>query len=314
MRIAGWHIDGFGIFSDYASPEVPDGLTVVCGPNEAGKSTLLAFIRGMLFGFPDRRQPEPLYVPVRGGRHGGRLFVLGDDGRYVIEREDGAAKKAVVVTLPDGGLGSEDDLAHLLGNADATLFETVFAFTLRELQELASLTKSDAAERIFSAGLVGAGQTAQKVVADLGALAGDIYKRQGHGGALREALAELGHTESLLAQAREAATAYPRSRGRAWRRRPRGAEELDAQTAAVREKIARLRSGCRDSGPPGPSSSRPKKSCKRWATQEIDEEALASLVAELTLHRERLDGLPALAAERTQVAAELQARLADLGP
>ena len=66
VRIAGWHIDGFGVFSDYASPELPDGLTVFTGPNEAGKSTLLAFIRGVLFGFPNKRRHLPLYAPCAG--------------------------------------------------------------------------------------------------------------------------------------------------------------------------------------------------------------------------------------------------------
>ena len=312
MRVAGWHIDGFGVFSDYASPELGDGLTVFTGPNEAGKSTLLAYIRGVLFGFPDkRRQHVPLYAPVRGGRHGGRLFVVGDDGRYVIEREAGAAKKAVVVTLPDGGLGSEDDLAHLLGNADATLFETVFAFTLRELQELASLTKSDAAERIFSAGLVGAGQSAQKVVADLGRLAGDIYKRQGRGGALRDALAELGQTESLLAQAREAATGYPRlaeQLGAA----DREVQERDGQASIVRDKIARLRS-LQSLWPAWSELLEAEEELQATGDATIDQEALADLIADLTLHRERLGRLPSLSAAALQATTDLAARLADLG-
>ena len=51
MKIVSWSIDGFGVFRDHAGPELPDGITVLHGPNEAGKSTLLAFIRGVLFGF-----------------------------------------------------------------------------------------------------------------------------------------------------------------------------------------------------------------------------------------------------------------------
>ena len=314
MRIAGWHIDGFGIFGDYASPDLPDGLTVITGANEAGKSTLLAFMRGMLFGFPTKhgRQHVPLYAPVRGGRRSGRLFVLDDDGQYVIERQDGTAKKAAVVTLPDGGLGSEDDLAHLLGNADATLFETVFAFTLRELQELASLTKSDAAERIFSAGLVGAGQSAQKVVADLGGLASDIYKKQGRGGALREAIDELVRTESLLAQARDAATAYPRLAAELGAA-DREMQELDAQATAVRDKITRLRSLQR-LWPAWSELLEAEEELQALGEQQIDEEALAGLVAGLTLQRERLNRLPSLAAAALQDAADLEARLAGLGP
>jgi uncharacterized protein YhaN len=314
VRVAAWHVEGFGIFSDYASPELPSGLIVLSGPNEAGKSTLLAYIRSMLFGFPTKhgRQQVPLYAPVRGGRRSGRLFLLGEDGRYVIERQDGATKKAVVVTLPDGSLGSEDDLAHLLGNADATLFETVFAFTLRELQELASLTKSDAAERIFSAGLVGAGQSAQKVVADLGSLAGDIYKRQGRGGALREVLDQLAQTETQLVQAREAALGYPRLTAQL-AAADRELQERDAQAAIVRDKVARLRS-LQKMWSAWSELLATEEELQALGEQGREDEALTGLVAELTLHRERLNRLPSLTAGAERAAADLEARLADLGP
>ena len=46
------HIDGFGIFNDQHITGLSSGVNVVYGPNEFGKSTLLAFIRQMLFGFP----------------------------------------------------------------------------------------------------------------------------------------------------------------------------------------------------------------------------------------------------------------------
>ena len=56
------------------------------GPNEAGKSTLLAFIRTVLFGFPTQRRNEH-YPPSSGSRHGGRIRLSGDDGQiYTLER------------------------------------------------------------------------------------------------------------------------------------------------------------------------------------------------------------------------------------
>jgi len=49
------------------------------GENEAGKSTLLAFLRAMLFGFPKKSTSARQYPPLRGGGHGGRIVVT-DDG------------------------------------------------------------------------------------------------------------------------------------------------------------------------------------------------------------------------------------------
>ena len=76
-------VDGFGIFHDFTL-ELDPGLTVLWGPNEAGKTTLMAFIRAMFFGFPDGRSRENRYEPLRGGRHGGQLFLQAEGGQEYI--------------------------------------------------------------------------------------------------------------------------------------------------------------------------------------------------------------------------------------
>ena len=52
MRISEIHIDGFGILADKHIIGLIPGINAIYGPNEFGKSTLLAFIRRILFGFP----------------------------------------------------------------------------------------------------------------------------------------------------------------------------------------------------------------------------------------------------------------------
>ncbi|MEG0565086.1 MAG: AAA family ATPase [Hungatella sp.] len=54
MKLLELHIDGFGKFHD-RTISFSDGLNVVYGKNEAGKSTLHTFIRGMLFGIEKQR-------------------------------------------------------------------------------------------------------------------------------------------------------------------------------------------------------------------------------------------------------------------
>ena len=54
MRLLNLHINGFGKLHD-CSISFEDGLNVVYGKNEAGKSTLHSFIRGMLFGMERMR-------------------------------------------------------------------------------------------------------------------------------------------------------------------------------------------------------------------------------------------------------------------
>ena len=80
MRIVKAHIDGFGTFRDVDFEFAP-GLSVIFGPNEAGKSTLHEFLIGMLYGLkkpdqPHRRAFEEAferYRPWKGKVYGGRL-------------------------------------------------------------------------------------------------------------------------------------------------------------------------------------------------------------------------------------------------
>ena len=54
MKLLELHIHGFGKFHD-RTLSFEDGINVIYGKNEAGKSTLHTFIRGMLFGIERQR-------------------------------------------------------------------------------------------------------------------------------------------------------------------------------------------------------------------------------------------------------------------
>ena len=51
MKITGLEIEQFGPWSELSLPIAHEGLTVISGANESGKSALRRFIRGVLFGF-----------------------------------------------------------------------------------------------------------------------------------------------------------------------------------------------------------------------------------------------------------------------
>ena len=149
MRIQELHVDGFGHFHQRTFDPVHGPVTVYYGPNEAGKSTLLAFIRAILFGFPHRY--NQYYAPVTGGRHGGKITICDDTGApFVIERFAGT-KGGLNVTTPQGpASNAEPVLQRLTGGATSDLFGNVFAFSLDELQEASSL--EDSSGVIYSAG------------------------------------------------------------------------------------------------------------------------------------------------------------------
>src|SRR5262249_36012559 len=118
MRIDGWRIEGFGIFRDWEMRGLGPGLTVFLGANEAGKSTLLAFLRGVLFGFPGRRSRWPQYPPMNGGRHGGSLVLCRGQEEIWVERVAGRKNGLRV----NGRESNGEELQELLGGADENVF------------------------------------------------------------------------------------------------------------------------------------------------------------------------------------------------
>jgi uncharacterized protein YhaN len=152
MKISSLLIDGFGIFRNQTVQDLPDGLVLILGNNESGKSTAVAFIRSMLFGFPDGRSKENPYPPLAGGKHGGRLILSDALGEhYTVERAPGKHGGAVTVILPDGTVGGSETLQQLLGPATKDLFKNIYAFSLEELQTIQSLNNESVRGTIYGA-------------------------------------------------------------------------------------------------------------------------------------------------------------------
>jgi uncharacterized protein YhaN len=153
MRITELDIEGYGVWSGLRVEKLSDGMNVLYGPNEAGKTTLLQFVRTMLYGFsPGRRRYLP---PVHGGRPGGVLHLTSPHGRFEIGRydnslPDGTPGEQLTLTAPDGTRQGEHFIKVLLANVDEPVFNNVFAIGLREIQELATLSDTEAAELLYS--------------------------------------------------------------------------------------------------------------------------------------------------------------------
>ena len=153
MRLTDLYLDGFGHFHQQAIGPVTRPVTVFYGPNEAGKSTLLAFIRTVLFGFPSQHRRH--YPPLSGGQHGGRIRLAEDSGEiYTLERHAGPRGGSVTVRSDAGEtLDAATFLPRLTGNATPDLFRNVFAFSLDELQNEGLMNDAGVANRIYGAGL-----------------------------------------------------------------------------------------------------------------------------------------------------------------
>lgn len=155
MFITRLDLDNYGPFID-KKLEIPSGnLTIIIGPNEAGKSALRAFIRMVLFGFLNRRDRQfdfYDYPPVRGGSSSGALSVTSANGKfYTIRRTEGTRGGQVIVSGDDSG--GQELVDSLISGLDQDVYQNVFSISIGELQEFNTLNSGEVKERIYSAGL-----------------------------------------------------------------------------------------------------------------------------------------------------------------
>ncbi len=112
----------------------------------------MQFVRSMFYGFsPERRRYLP---PLRGGLPGGSVHVTGPHGRFQISRYDQGDQpgepERLTLAAADGTRQGEHFLKVLLHDVDEKIFNNVFAVGLRELQELATLSDTEAASLLYN--------------------------------------------------------------------------------------------------------------------------------------------------------------------
>jgi DNA repair exonuclease SbcCD ATPase subunit len=140
MKIIRLHVRGFGKIEGF-STNFSNGLNVVYGGNESGKSTLMAFIKAILYGVkggrPGKKSTLPegkRYMPWNGGQFGGYMNIELDDGStYRIDRDFSTNEVKIYdgtfndVTGNFVSVKDESGIAEKLIGLNQSLFEkTVF--------------------------------------------------------------------------------------------------------------------------------------------------------------------------------------------
>ncbi len=238
MEINAIYIDGFGKFCRLSMEDLPSGLVIFTGANEAGKSTLFTFIRRMFFGIPNTRLCNP-YPPLEGGQHGGRLAVIDSSGdRWVIER-NGGRKDDVKVVLPDGNTGSENELLKLLGHADRNVFENIYAFGLEELQSFEALNNQSINNKLYSAG-TGVGVSIPGLIGSITSREDSLYKNRGSKPRINELFREIGKTDEKIAEIEGAQKQYD-SLNFELEQKTRDIDQLKEKSQNIRKKLNHIR-------------------------------------------------------------------------
>jgi uncharacterized protein YhaN len=154
MKISDVQVDGFGVWKGLTVESLSDNMTIFCGYNEAGKTTLMQFIRSMMFGFsPDRLGKYT--PPVYGGLAGGSMDIVTPTGTFEIQRHVDPNRHSdpigdlAVTDSHDGSVHGRAHLSSLMSDIDESIFTNVFAIGLREIQELGALNSTAAADQLY---------------------------------------------------------------------------------------------------------------------------------------------------------------------
>ena len=140
MKIKEIVIDGFGKFHDYHT-EFFDGIQIIYGNNETGKTTMRQFMYCMLFGLEKsrgaaaRKDDYTRYVPVYGGRYGGYLIVEKGESPFRIQRIFETGNRQLRLF--------QEDTMEEIPLPNQTLQGVLYENSAESFQNTASLTQSD---------------------------------------------------------------------------------------------------------------------------------------------------------------------------
>ncbi|MBY0549699.1 MAG: AAA family ATPase [Candidatus Obscuribacterales bacterium] len=190
MHLTRLAIKGFGLFGqrDFTIP--PSGLTLIYGQNESGKSTLLAFVRAMMFE-PQKKDLAP-YTPPNTTDFAGTINLVNDKGKpLAITRRFGGKGAKKTDIFFDSRAIDLSRLEELFGGASKELFKNVYAFSLTELTQIEGLQQDQVTTALYGAS-VGAGISGLlRAKAELESNKRDIFLPAGTQPTLNQKLKEL---------------------------------------------------------------------------------------------------------------------------
>lgn len=166
MRLKKIKIINFGQLSNLSFDLPSDRLNVFFGANEAGKSTTVAFIKQVMFGFYLRSNSSPFFEDYKPLAHvspmGGSLFFEDDQGsEFELERlwaKGDKTKRGILTVKKDGQVVPESLFFDQIQNIDGNFYTDSFIFNQEMLGQVSSLSQQDLLEQIYYLGAADSGK------------------------------------------------------------------------------------------------------------------------------------------------------------
>jgi predicted flap endonuclease-1-like 5' DNA nuclease len=126
VYISSLQIDRFGTRTNLVLDSLREGLNVFYGPTGSGKTTVVRFIRGMLYGLDDALDTTHVSAAIHGVS--GAMVVQQAGVRQTIRRvRDAGTPERVIVETGDGTANEQDAWRRLAGEVPQSVFDTVFS-------------------------------------------------------------------------------------------------------------------------------------------------------------------------------------------
>lgn len=216
MKLKKIEIVNFGQLSNLSFDLPSSKLNVFFGKNEAGKSTTVAFIKQVLFGFYLRSNSAPFFEDYKPLAHvspmGGSLYFEDEKSgdRYKLERlwaKGDKTKRGILTVKKDGEVVPESVFFDKIHNIDGDFYADSFIFNQEMLGQVAGLRQNDLLERIYYLGATNSNQLLEERDS-FNKEASKLFKKTGKKPEVNRLLKELAQKRNDLTQSQDEFVQY----------------------------------------------------------------------------------------------------------
>ncbi|MGX4763238.1 ATP-binding protein [Holzapfeliella sp. JNUCC 72] len=189
MRIEQIKIKNFGKFSDKVF-DFTTNQTVFYGENEAGKSTLAAFVGQIMFGFPNKTTKKKQYHPSpMPSLFGGEITFSDGKSQYVLTRYLNKKTEGDFSVFKDGQEVPAHTFFSQIKDINELFYQQNFVFNQDTLQNIYGVSEEELMQQIYYLGVTNSKQWLQ-LSREKAKDAADIYRPRGRKQPLNQEIAK----------------------------------------------------------------------------------------------------------------------------
>ncbi|GFZ26646.1 AAA family ATPase [Lactobacillus corticis] len=234
MKLKQIKIEHFGQFAQASFDLTDPKLSVFLGANEAGKSTLAAFIKQVMFGFHLKNSASSFFENYEPLDHaspmGGSLIFGSDQGEFELTRlwGKGDPKAGILTVRLNGQEVPETVFFEEIKGIDGDFYADSYMFNQDMLGQVTNLSQKALLEQIYHLGAANSAELLE-LRDGFAKAAGDAFKKNGRKPPINQMMATAENDREKLAQSEQEFVAY--------QEKATTQAELNQKLAQVKEQL-----------------------------------------------------------------------------